>query len=190
MNNSFKALRPWIPAIVWIIVIYSTLGVVRPICEYLRGRIPLSLVINSALSIGLAATTVSFFRRLENWKPKNFILLIIVLVAYTIMMMRLSIPEERIHLAEYGILGYLILRPLSRSLAGGPLYFLAWVLASLVGWGDEMIQYCLPNRYFQWSDVGLNVVSAGLGLSLTWSFFEQGKPLERNKGQSKNLGAA
>jgi VanZ family protein len=39
-------------------------------------------------------------------------------------------------------------------------------VASVLGAGDEFIQWTLPNRVFEWKDVWLNILSAGLGMSL------------------------
>ena len=40
----------------------------------------------------------------------------------------------------------------------------ALVAGSLIGLADELLQILWPRRYFDWADVGMNVVAVGLGL--------------------------
>jgi hypothetical protein len=75
-------------------------------------------------------------------------------------------PAERLHLAEYGLLSVLVLRALRIDWHGGGVYYLAWLIAGLLGAFDEVIQWALPNRVFEWKDVGLNIASSGLGMAL------------------------
>jgi len=42
----------------------------------------------------------------------------------------------------------------------------AWALTTLLGLGDEGIQHLLPERYFVWTDVGLNALAAALALGV------------------------
>jgi len=73
-------------------------------------------------------------------------------------------PEEKIHVVEYGILGWLIGWSLSISPMSIQRIILAIVLGWSIGFGDEIIQYFLPNRVYDIRDVLLNGVSATLGL--------------------------
>jgi VanZ family protein len=42
-------------------------------------------------------------------------------------------------------------------------------MAALIGLLDEVVQYFLPNRVFDWYDVGLNTCAALIGaLALAW----------------------
>ena len=67
---------------------------------------------------------------------------------------------------EYGLLAYLILRALQLDLADRPAYSWSLVLTTIVGLGDEIIQLILPQRFFEFKDVFLNMVSGGLALLL------------------------
>ena len=37
-------------------------------------------------------------------------------------------------------------------------------VAGAAGWADEGIQFLLPNRYYDWRDVGLNLLGAVLAV--------------------------
>ena len=74
------------------------------------------------------------------------------------------VTVEQIHLAQYFVLGLLAcLWALERGWKPKRLFLLLGG-AFLIGVADELIQSLLPERYFQWSDTGLNSVGAGAGL--------------------------
>lgn len=75
-------------------------------------------------------------------------------------------PAERLHLIEYGGMGFLLLRALRLDAGAPAAYGLAIALTAVIGFGDETIQWVLPQRYFELKDVGLNVVAGALGLAV------------------------
>ena len=76
-------------------------------------------------------------------------------------------PAERLHLVEYGLMGYVLLRALRFDLRPALAYLASFALAVLIGIGDECIQWVLPQRFFEVKDIQLNALSAALGLLLT-----------------------
>ena len=76
----------------------------------------------------------------------------------------MSIPEERLHFLQYGLMALLARRALG---ARGPWaqYGLALAIAGLAGWGDEVLQGLLPDRVHDPLDVLVNVVAAALALA-------------------------
>jgi VanZ family protein len=103
------------------------------------------------------------------------LLLLLVMSVYVFGMVSLSIPEERLHLLEYGFLGFLVHRALILDTGKRQAYLAAFIITSLIGWGDEGIQYILPNRYYQFKDVSLNSASAALGLAMTYVIYRDRK---------------
>lgn len=100
------------------------------------------------------------------WPHVTYALL--VLAALVMAATLASSPIGRVHLAEYGLLAVLTARALpGRRPAlryGG-----AFLLTSLVGLADEIVQHFLPTRVFDWYDVALNVGASLLGvLALAW----------------------
>jgi VanZ family protein len=73
-------------------------------------------------------------------------------------------PAERLHLIEYGLLAFLVLKALLFDFSDAPSYGMAFAFAALFGLMDEGIQYILPNRNFEWRDVVTNVLASALGL--------------------------
>jgi hypothetical protein len=92
-------------------------------------------------------------------------------------------PYEFTHLPEYAALSMLIVWAVGKEkhrIAGTPekkklkstifknSYFLSGVITSSIGTIDEIYQYFLPNRYFTWYDILLNILGAILGLFIFW----------------------
>jgi len=168
-NKSKQRLWRWLFVFLGTALIYSTLYIVRPLCEYLRATTPFNIVVN-VIMFGLLFLIIFVTIKFSSVRRKSTLsLLIVAVVAYIFGFIALKIPEEKIHFIEYGILAYLVFRAISLDLKGGPLvYFLSFLLVSLIGWGDEGIQHILPNRYYQTQDVLLNSISGALGLYLTY----------------------
>lgn len=115
------------------------------------------------------------------------------LLAYAVGVVLVRYPQERLHFLEYGLLAGLLYagllgdRPRRPPGAGrdgtaggngprlrvlrGRLGAEGWApalgaagLGTGVGLVDELLQILWPRRYFDWVDVGLNVVAVALGL--------------------------
>ena len=76
-------------------------------------------------------------------------------------------PEEQIHFFQYGLVGVFFSRALELHTKSTLKIFIgAFILASLAGWLDEILQGLLPNRHYDIRDIYLNAMSAFLGLLL------------------------
>jgi VanZ family protein len=82
-------------------------------------------------------------------------------------------PQERLHYLGYGLLAMLLYFGFARdrdaAAPGGEASALApaaaaLAIGSLIGLADESLQIIWPRRYFDWADVGMNLVAVGLGL--------------------------
>ena len=94
----------------------------------------------------------------------------VALVAYGIGTSMARYPQERLHYLGYGLLAVLLYLGLARyrgeSATGSAVVpaLAALLVGSLVGFADELLQIVWPRRYFDWADVGMNVIAVGLGL--------------------------
>ena len=77
-------------------------------------------------------------------------------------------PYEFTHLPEYGVLGFLLIKAVSKS-AKSP-YLQSFLYAVLIGTVDELYQGILPNRSCTWYDITLNAMGSILGLLIFWGF--------------------
>ncbi|MEK7691403.1 MAG: VanZ family protein, partial [Bdellovibrionota bacterium] len=75
---------------------------------------------------------------------------------------QLPLPEERIHLLLYGTYAVFCWwhLPVSRR------FLSATLVAFTVGFFEEWIQRYVPERHFDWRDIGLNTLGAVTGLSI------------------------
>lgn len=165
-----KRKKYWGLALAWTILIYSTLYIARPICEYLRKHTPFEWLIWGIFGFILLGVGRLLIKHVRIKHVSANVLLVATLIGYALALSWLKIPEERMHLVQYGVLVVLVVRALKLDVSTPKACVAAVVITSLAGWGDEGIQYLLPNRYFDWKDVFLNAISAVLGLSLWLSF--------------------
>jgi len=91
---------------------------------------------------------------------------IIVLIIGMWFCWQLKIPEEKIHLLEFAVLGWFASRDLVKNnrKVKGVIFALAFTL--MVGVLDEVFQGILPYRYFQWCDIGFNSAGGVWGIIL------------------------
>ncbi len=80
------------------------------------------------------------------WHLLWFIPLFIILPYY------IPIVEERLHFIVFGLYGYLSMLVLPR--------FTAYIACLLLGAGDELLQWALPDRVGDWRDVQFNLLAA------------------------------
>jgi len=92
-------------------------------------------------------------------------------------------PYEFTHLPQYAIMSILIVWALDerkvksmgakkvkniRVIINKNPYFLSGVVTGIIGTGDEIYQYFLPNRHLTWYDIFLNILGGILGLLIYW----------------------
>ena len=90
---------------------------------------------------------------------------------YAAIALAMEVPQERLHLVEYGALALLLRAALAASAACRPWgrrisSLDVWALgtATVVGWLDEGVQGLLPNRMYDLRDVAFNALAAALAL--------------------------
>ncbi len=165
--------------------VYGTLAILPEVWEVLwastQGRIDYLGVILMLL-VGLV-----FFGSLalRCRKPLPFLSAVPLAAAYTLLLLGLGdSPAERLHLAEYGLLSFLVLSALKIDLPLRRAYVLGWIIAVVLGSIDEGIQWTLPNRVFEWRDIGLNALSSGLGMAVIAIYQSAGrKAVDRGSSQ-------
>jgi len=164
--------------------IYSTLGLAGTLVELLRDRgmmdgfyvlaalLILVIILTQGLTIRPGITDIAIGLG--------------VVVAYFMVFVRAGIPiVERTHLIEYGVVAILINQALTERQRNGRKVpyppALAIIVTALLGLLDECIQFLLPNRVFDFRDVGFNAL-AGLmailaSLSLAWERWRWGNKI-------------
>jgi hypothetical protein len=151
----------------YLLVMFATLPLLPPLVTLVRNRLgtgALSGVLYALLAVFLLPPLWRLAappRPRPPWPHLSFFLLVVL--SAVVLGTLVSSPIGRVHLVEYGLLAVLILRALPRKPGVVP-FFTAFAAAAAVGLADETVQHVLPNRVFDWYDVGLNCAAALLGL--------------------------
>ncbi|MEA1927346.1 MAG: VanZ family protein [Candidatus Auribacterota bacterium] len=177
LDRSHKVLM-WTVAV--LILAYAPIA--RPIQKYLRelftsilGTEGMMIFVLSLFLIGsIVFVCVSRFWRLP---LPRIITLIILLASGVIYSFFLRLPEERIHLVEFGLLGILACTSFRGRRSDNwiwiwkPLLFIF-----LVGSADEIFQWFLPDRVFDLRDILFNTLGGIWGIwlymGITWTIRE------------------
>ncbi|MFQ5454654.1 MAG: VanZ family protein [Nitrospirota bacterium] len=159
----------WSAVILYTLLIYLTLPIMRPILNYLKGLFGEGFSI--FVYIIFVCAGISLFCYIYIIEKINnigtYIWLGAIAILYVFFIIPLNLPEERIHLLEYGISGYLIYNAVSFNLEGALFYITTLLIIFLIGFIDEGIQWILPNRVFDLRDVWMNCIGGVLGVILT-----------------------
>ena len=141
------------------------------------------LVVEIALAL-LILTLASIYLIYRKKKSARFLISIGSIFLLSFILYRfIPNPYEFTHLPEYAILSILIVWTLDKkklkrtdakkeknirlTISKNP-YFLSAIITGLIGAVDEIYQYFLPNRYFTWYDILLNIFGGILGLLIFW----------------------
>jgi len=164
-NSTQNRATAWLIAIGYVGLIYATLGVVRAPLAYLRSHGVLrSTLAVLFLTCWLGVLGLLRSRSRQIWR---FVAMIAIAGVYALVARRVGTPEEQLHFIQYGLVGVLFARAVRPTVRHeGAAYALAFVLACLAGWLDEVLQGHLPTRHYDVHDIALNAVSAFLGLTV------------------------
>lgn len=157
--------RAWLQVIILIILIFSTLSIVRPIVNFLKKTGTLDVVVWGSLIL-FVLFLIYFIYLLRMRNAFRYAFLVVLMISYGLSLKYLVVaPEERIHFIEYGLLALFFYRAFSFDIKKKWInYVLTLSTVSLVGYLDEVVQYILPSRVYDIRDVGLNSLSGFLML--------------------------
>ena len=162
-----QRVRAWFAALVYVAFVYSTIPYMPKVWSLLRGYTGEAIRHAGIVAVVIFAVAiiVSIIRTRAHYTLPRYVLLAGLAAVYAYLLSAFAqFPAERLHLVEYGFMGYMFLRALRIDLPTGWAYAVAWGITVLVGIGDECIQLVLPQRFFEVKDIQLNAISAGLGL--------------------------
>ena len=120
------------------------------------------------LYIAAAAALLGGYLAVVNIKRRNlpwnaYLWLIAVGASFTAYAYYLrEIPEESIHLVEYGLLGLLVYRALVHRIHDYSVYIAAALIVGMIGLADEWLQWMTPSRFWDLRDVRINLTAGVL----------------------------
>lgn len=158
-------------AAIWWIAILAFVPFGRPVVDAFRSRGLLVLGTTVGLAVVFAAIVVAsvVLRRRGVVAPRQRLVALALVAVLLAAVQLLPRAEERWHVVQYGLLGVLVWLAIGSRFERRIL--VAALLVGVAGWLDEGVQLILPDRVYDWMDVGLNAASglAGaliLGLSV------------------------
>lgn len=169
-SRSAAERRWWRASLAFLALIYLSLWPVQFALDFLRERNLLRVAIATIFGVALVAVLRLLVRRRAGLR--EWLTLALVGAAYLIVASRMTIVQERLHLAEYGALALLFRAALAARRARGEgapapglaVDGLALLLAAAAGLLDELIQGVLPNRQYDLRDVGFNALAAAMAV--------------------------
>ena len=165
--SSTRERRLWMWTAVVVAAIYSTLGLARTLVDYL-GNDFFSVWLFLAGCLLVLLTVVTQGLRVRPGGAEIAVALGVA-AAYLLIVVRMSVPTERSHLVEYGVVAVFIHEALTERASRGRRVpvpaLLAIVAASLVGLIDEGIQRLIPSRVFDPVDILFNVLAAVMAVT-------------------------
>ena len=91
---------------------------------------------------------------------------ILLLLLGLIVAWQLDLPEERVHILEFGILGWVVGRDLIREKNRKKIFIFSCMYVCFVGIIDEIFQGFLPDRFFDVRDIAFNAIGGAWGAGL------------------------
>ena len=167
-----SVLYRWLPALLWVAVIYTTIPFVRRLRELFVARWPAELIgyaVMAVVVVGAGAAIVALRRRKNRLHFADVAWLLgvaAVLVVWTHHLM--GQPEEAIHFLEYGVLGALLYRALRTQIPDATVFIAAALIGAMVGTVDEIIQWVVPDRFWDFRDIVLNAGAGVLAQVAIW----------------------
>ncbi len=162
----------WLAVALWVAVIYGTVPFVRKLREAFAQRWPPELIVVAVMAlIGLAAAAavVAILRGPRRFRGADVLWLAAVTGALVIWSGSLmDRPEEAVHFVQYGILGVLLHRALRTRIDDPSVFVAAALIGTLVGTCDEILQWLVPERFFDLRDVVLNGGASALIQVALW----------------------
>ncbi|MEJ2190231.1 MAG: VanZ family protein [Acidobacteriota bacterium] len=169
---SRASLRCWLPALLWVAVIYTAIPFVRHLREFFVARWPAQLIgygVMAVVVVGTVAALFALYRRRTRLRPADVAWLLAVATALVVWIHHLmGQPEATVHFVEYGLLGVLLHRALRASIPDATIYASAVVAGALIGTFDEVIQWIVPGRFFDFRDIVLNTGAVALAQVVMW----------------------
>lgn len=179
MKKAGQRVGWWFAVVAYIALIYSTLSVAPQWWDFIDATLGGKGIMVLQFLYAIIAVAIFLFLvyiKKENALVKYFWFFVCVGAVWAIMK-SIPYPAEKIHFAEYGLLGILLYNALKIDVYryDWKLYFVGALLCIAIGAMDEAIQLILPNRYFDWRDIFINGVSGVIALCLIrLSILEEG----------------
>lgn len=166
----------WLAVAAWIAVIYAAIPFVRSLRDAFAARWPVQAVGFAVMGVVAAAAAGALLasRRRRRVRIADIAWLGGIaagMIVWTHLLM--GQPEEAVHFVEYGVLGVLLFRALRPHINNPGVFVAAALIGTIVGTVDEIIQWTVPDRYWDFRDLVLNGGTSVLVQIAVWRLARQ-----------------
>ncbi len=178
--------KEWLWTLSYALLIFFTIPVSRKIQGFiynLFGRQFFTYSVLFVVGCVLAVFLYFFIFKLKIKNISQYVWIFMCAGLYIYFTIRLKrFPEEATHLIEYGLLSYFVFKALSHRIHDWTVYITTILIVSFIGTIDEVIQWMTPRRYWDFRDVGINIIG---GVILQFTIWKGIKPDVINKPLKK-----
>jgi len=148
----------------YILILYATLPLTPDLIKWVKGTGAFQAFVFGPFAFSV--TVLGYVGvKTETYKNRSFWVSLLALgLMFNLIFKNVIAPVELLHLMLYGIMCILLYSLLSFRFSGATLYILSAFTTSLFGAIDEVIQYYLPNRVFDWNDIVFNILGGVMAL--------------------------
>jgi hypothetical protein len=172
-----RKLDPRLSATLWIVLIYATIPFVRGAREAFAARWPPELIAYAVIAVvlGAAVAAIVILRRRQTQIGSADLLWLAAVAAVIVLWTSrlMGQPEEAIHFLEYGVLGVLLFRAFETRVPDPTVYVAVTLTGLLVGTVDEIIQWLVPGRFWDFRDIVLNGGAVALVQIAIWRLLKR-----------------
>lgn len=147
-----------------VVIVFSTIPLARSLRDLVDASVGRELFLYLVAALVLVGAVYAFRNLRRRALPPGAYLwlgLVFLLFAIAIYQLR-EIPEEALHVAEYGLLGLLVFRALAHDLRDYAIYPAGALIVGIIGIADEYIQWVVPSRFFDLRDILINFIAGCL----------------------------
>ena len=168
---------------VYLVAIYTTLGVVRSVTNFLRDHGLLRVSVVAAFVIAGAAGLWLILREARNRSWRTVLALLLTGAAYAAVIYPMKSLEEKIHFVEYGGAAVLAHAAAPRNWSRWKRFIVCALFVAAAGWIDEGIQALLPSRVYDLRDVAFNATAGLMALGVVAIFSARERKLGTDRSE-------
>lgn len=150
---------------IYIILIFLFTSFARKICVGLKNMNILGPVVSIIFAISFIISCYYLFFKVKLKNVLSYVGLALVIAILAYIFKGIEYPEEKIHFLEFGMLAILFKLSMSDKQSVFKQYLLTFIFTSFVGVMDEVFQFFLPTRVFDYRDISFNVLAGLMALS-------------------------
>ena len=173
-----RKLKAWLWVVLCSLAIFFTIPAARSVQKFIShtvGRVFFTYSVVFIVVCGLAVLLYLFIFTFKVRKISQYAWLVICAGLYVFLTIKLNrYPEEATHLIEYGLLSYFIFSALQYETRDRTIYFITILIVLFIGTIDEFIQWMTPKRYWDFRDIGTNIVGGLIFQLAIWKGIRPG----------------